>query len=224
MTQPSAFQLGMCDGACAMPNGSSTTSAPASAAVESTGPRTWPTRCWPYSADTPYESDASDTASTPAMPHQPPPGAAPVRTTTPTRPSPTPAARMPRGRSDGRQRTASSPAKIGTDAFATAARPESMCRSPHAISVNGIAELNSPSRYAPRGARRSSPRPPCAARNTISAAAATTTRISIIVEGSSSRPAILMKRYDEPQTSERVATSGTYARVTSSRYPDASLW
>src|SRR3954447_10420258 len=70
-TQPSAFQLGTCDGACATPNGSSTTSAPSSAVVDSTGPVTSATRCCPYSADTPYEREASETAPTPATPHHP---------------------------------------------------------------------------------------------------------------------------------------------------------
>ena len=47
-------------------------------------------------------------------------------------------------RSPGLNLIASSATKIGTDAFAIAATPESMCFSPQAISVNGIAPLIDP--------------------------------------------------------------------------------
>ena len=53
----------------------------------------------------------------------------------------TPASFSPLERSPGLNLIARIATKIGTDAFAIAATPESMCVSPQAISVNGSAPL-----------------------------------------------------------------------------------
>ena len=68
----------------------------------------------------------------------------PVTTATPTIPIPSPSARVPFSRSCGRNFSAISALKIGTDAWTTAARPESMCCSPQAISQKGTAALRAP--------------------------------------------------------------------------------
>ena len=59
-------------------------------------------------------------------------------------PTAMPTAREPVTFSLGRNRIASNATKIGTDAFAIAAMPESMCFWPQAIIVNGIAALTAP--------------------------------------------------------------------------------
>ena len=55
-----------------------------------------------------------------------------------------PASFRPDERSPGLNLIASSATKIGTEAFAIAATPESMCFSPQAISVNGIDAVDRP--------------------------------------------------------------------------------
>ena len=80
----------------------------------------------------------------PATPHHPPGGFAPASTPTPTKPSRTPARREPRALSLFRTRKARSTTKIGIEAFAIAAVPESMCVWPQAISVKGSAALTMP--------------------------------------------------------------------------------
>ncbi len=81
---------------------------------------------WPQRLPTAYETDATTTASVPATPHQPPCGCTPASTPTPTRPTRKPTSRSPRTVSLGLKRIASSTTKIGIEAFAIAATPESM--------------------------------------------------------------------------------------------------
>ena len=93
-------------------------------------------------------------------PSQPPLGWIPVTTATPTIPIASPSARVPLSRSCGSTLSTISALKIGTDAWTTAARPESMCCSPQAISQNGKRRVERAEHeaVAPRGraARRAS--------------------------------------------------------------------
>ena len=104
--------------------------------------------------------------------------------------------RKPRTRSLGCQRSAIRTTKIGIEAFAIAATPESMCLSPQAMSVNGIAPLTTPSAKPCQPTLRMSWReacaPRCTASTTSSSAEAITSRRNIIVAGSKSRFATLM--------------------------------
>jgi hypothetical protein len=88
--------------------------------------------------------------------------------------------------------------KIGTVEFAIAAMPESMCRSPQAMSVNGTAPFRTPiarpCHPAPRRSAFARCQPDAATTKTKRAIAATARRISIIAGGEKSRPATLMKR------------------------------
>ena len=79
-----------------------------------------------------------------------------MTTATPTIPIASPSARVALSRSCGITRSRISALKIGTDACTTAARPESMCCSPHAISQNGTAALSTPSTAQWRQAARRS--------------------------------------------------------------------
>ena len=121
---------------------------------------------WPQRLPTAYETEATTTASVPATPHQPPSGCTPASTPTPTRPSRKPASRSPRTVSLGLKRIASRTTKIGSEAFAIAATPESMWRSPQAISVNGIAPLTTPSAKPSQPSARISPTVRCQPRCT----------------------------------------------------------
>ena len=67
-----------------------------------------------------------------------------MSTVTPANPIRTPTSRRRDSLSVGSSHGTSKALKIGTVEFATAAIPESMCCSPHAISVNGIAPLTIP--------------------------------------------------------------------------------
>jgi hypothetical protein len=131
----------------------------------------------------------------------------PVTTATPTIPIASPSARARLRRSCGRKRRTRSALKIGTDAWTTAASPESMCCSPHAISQNGIAALSRPRTRRCRQAARSSSRARAAPKRqttyATSTAAASSVRTAIIGAGSISSTATLMKRYDAPQTAAR---------------------
>ena len=75
---------------------------------------------------------------------------------TPAKPISTPTSRRRDSRSAGSSHGTSNALKIGTVEFATAAIPESMCCSPHAISVNGIAPLTTPIAKPAQPAARSS--------------------------------------------------------------------
>ena len=107
---------------------------------------------------------------------------------------------------------ASTVTKIGTDAWAIAATPESMCVSPQAIRVNGIAPLiapnTRPSRHAVRTPRSALPAPVVAARNTNRSRPAIRRRSVIRKVGSKSRTPTLMKRYDAPQIAASVRIRG----------------
>ena len=95
-------------------------------------------------------------ASAPATASPPPSGWIPATTATPRRPIASPNARVLFSRSCGRKRSTSSALKIGTDDWTTAARPESMCCSPQAISQNGSAAFSTPRTRQCRQAARSS--------------------------------------------------------------------
>ena len=128
-----------------------------------------------------------------------------------------PASRRPLDRSLGLNLIASRVTKIGTDAFAIAATPESMCFSPQAISVNGIAPLIrpivSPSRHAPPISPSAGRAPSCHARNPSRSRPAISIRKLISVVGSKSRTPTLMKRYDAPQIAARAPISTGYERA-----------
>ncbi len=85
---------------------------------------------------------------------------------------------------------------MGIDAFAIAATPESMCFSPQAISVNGIAPLTTPSAKPSQPRCRMSatvfPQPRCTASTTSSSDEASSSRSKIIAAGSNARSATLM--------------------------------
>ena len=128
-----------------------------------------------------------------------------------------PASRRPVERSLGLNLIASSATKIGTDAFAIAATPESMCFSPQAISVNGIAPLIRPEDQplapgagdlAERGGRRAATQGTRAG-----AGAAISIRSAINAVGSKSRTPTLMKRYEAPQIAARAPINTGYERV-----------
>jgi hypothetical protein len=102
--------------------------------------------------------------------------------------------------------------KIGTDACTTAARPESMCCSPHAISQNGIAAFTRPSTrqccHAARSSRAARVRPSRQRTYPSRTAAAISVRAAIIGAGAMSSTATLMKRYEAPQTDARSSSIG----------------
>ena len=202
-TDPLSFQPGICEGSCHSPNGSSTTKPPIIVLAASVRPLVCATRRWPQRLPTAYATDAITTASVPAAPHQPPSGWMPASTPTPTSPTMKPASRRPWTRSLGFQRIASSTTKIGIEAFAIAATPESMCFSPQAISVNGIAPFTTPRAKPSQPTRRRSAtdarQPRCAARTTRITAAAIPSRTIIIVAGSKALFATLMNMYEAPQ-------------------------
>ena len=107
---------------------------------------------------------------------------------------------------------ASKATKIGTDACAIAATPESMCVSPHAISVKGIAPLiapnTKPSRQAPRTCVTAARPPVVTARNASSNRPPIRRRSAINTVGSKPRTPTLMNRYDEPQIAASVRIRG----------------
>jgi hypothetical protein len=86
----------------------------------------------------------------------------------------------------------------GTEAFAIAAMPESMCFSPQAMSVKGRAAFKKPTAKAPQPVPRTCSTASCRpSRQTISGtstALASTRRKNIIAAGSTSSTATLMKR------------------------------
>jgi hypothetical protein len=127
-----------------MPNGASTTMPQKAEANETSSPDESPSFRWLYSVLTAYETDATTTASVPTAPAQPPCGWMPTSTPTPTMPRAMPTARDPVTRSPGMNRIASSTTKIGIDALAIAAMPESILVSPQAINQNGSAVLTMP--------------------------------------------------------------------------------
>jgi hypothetical protein len=120
---------------------------------------------------------------------------------------------MPVTRSLGRKRIARSATKIGTVELAIAATPESMCFSPQAMSVKGIAMLMRPRSTPPRPVSLISdtaPRKPePITRKGKSAPNASTRRRHIIVAGSNSSTATLMKRYEAPQEAARIPSMTT---------------
>ena len=91
-----------------------------------------------------YRTIEERLASLSGVESEPPLGWMPVTTATPTIPISSPSARVPFSRSCGSTFRAISALKIGTEACTTAARPESMCCSPQAISQNGMAALRAP--------------------------------------------------------------------------------
>jgi hypothetical protein len=116
--------------------------------------------------------------------------------------------RMPVTRSLGRKRMARSATKIGTVEFAIAATPESMCFSPQAMSVNGMAMLMRPRSAPPLPvsliAVTAPPGPEARASTGKSAAKARISRRHIMGAGSRSSTATLMNRYDAPQEAARI--------------------
>ena len=88
--------------------------------------------------------------------------------------------------------------KIGTEAFAIAATPESTYFSPQAMSVNGKAAFRNPIAQAfhprPRIFETAARPPTCHASTGTSTAEASTRRKNIIAVGSTSSTATLMKR------------------------------
>ena len=114
-----------------------------------------------------------------------------------------PASFRPDERSPGLNLIASSATKIGTEAFAIAATPESMCVSPQAISVNGITPLIVPKIIPSRQAARTSPSafrdPSRAIRKASSSRPPIRSRSVTNTVGSKSRTPTLMKRYEAPQ-------------------------
>jgi hypothetical protein len=197
-TDPSAFALGTWSGIWKRESGSRTTAPQMTAAVAVTSGAVSENRRCVKRFEPAYESDATTTASVPATAHHPPSGWNPASTPTPTRPRRTPARRMPVTRSPGRYRIARRATKMGTEAFAIAAMPESTCFSPHAISVNGMAPFKTPRttpfRPVARSAATASRRPILATRNVSKTAPASSSRSSIIGIGSISSTATLMKR------------------------------
>ena len=114
-----------------------------------------------------------------------------------------PASFRPDERSPGLNLIASSATKIGTEAFAIAATPESMCVSPQVISVNGMTPLIVPkiipSRQAPRTSATAFRDPSRAIRNASNSSPPIRSRSVTNTVGSKSRMPTLMKRYEAPQ-------------------------
>ena len=98
--------------------------------------------------------------------------------------------------------------KIGTDEFAAAATPESMCVSPHEISRNGSAIPTTPTNMPGASAGRTARRPRRAATNETRTAPANSSRNSTIAAGEKSRTPTLMNMYDEPQIAESRSSGG----------------
>ena len=123
-----------------------------------------------------------------------------------------PASLSPLERSPGLNLIARMATKIGTDAFAIAATPESMCFSPQAISVNGSAPLIvpkiRPSRQVLRTPASAGRTPSRTARKVSSSSPPISSRISMKKLGEKSRTPTLMKRYEAPQIPARKNRSG----------------
>ncbi len=102
--------------------------------------------------------------------------------------------------------------KIGTDDWAIPAMLESMCVSPHATSVIGIAAFTVPRTRHGIHARRSAPTAEAApvrcTRYAVSSTAAIESRRSVIAAGGMSSTATLMKRYEAPHIAARSRISG----------------
>ena len=180
--------------------------------VASTGPGVSRRRSCAYVPAPAYESDERTTASVPATAHQPPGRSTPVSTPTPTSPSATPTHRIRDTCSCGRNRSATTKAKIGTVACAIPATVESMCFSPQAMSQKGSAALNSPKKNVGRPAARScdtaSPAPRVTTRNTRRSRPAPSALADIITLGSRSSTATLMKKYELPQSPASRSSQG----------------
>src|SRR5580765_3476654 len=149
---------------------------------------------------------------------QSPCGCAPIRKTTPRKPTTTPISRAPPMRSLRLKPKASSAVKSGVEAWRTAARPESSRSSPHASSQKGIDALNSASTTSGRAKRRNSVK---SRRHPImkgtagrSVSVPTNTRPKTTTPGSSSRTATLMNMNDEPQIAARATSMVRWRRPT----------
>ena len=158
MPEPIDFQPGAWAGSEASANGSEHDGRDRRRSGASTGPphRHAPAR---VEARGGVRDRRDDDRTGPECAGQPPPGWIAREHGDADEPEADAARREPVARSLGTSQNARTATKIGTDAFATAATPESMCFSPQAISVNGIAAFSRPSTTPSRQAARSARSP-----------------------------------------------------------------
>jgi hypothetical protein len=126
----------------------------------------------------------------------------------PREPTPSPTTLNPLERSLVAKRSARSATKIGTEAFATAATPESTWVSPQEIKRNGSAIPTMPTNAPGASAGRTARRPRRAAKAETRTTAASNRRNSTSAAGEKSRTPTLMNMYDEPQMAESRSKPG----------------
>src|SRR5512132_815176 len=169
-------------------------------------------------------SAVSSTASAERMS---PLGCAPTSSSTPRKPTKTPASFTPVTRWLRVNQHTNSAVNRGIDACSTAARPESSRFSLHASSQNGSAALRIPSSSSGPAKRRrpahARPHPPRNDTAGSSASVPVSTRPKTTSPGVTSRTATLMNMKEEPQIAARASSMGSGRRLNAPTVPPARL-